>query len=311
MHWDSGRRPPSRESAPIRAAAHRVTSELATLMEPLATSSLPLLVCGEAGVGKSSYVDALLKHSSRAHAPVVRLSARALPSEEDLFGVEASDSRGGRVLEGQLSKADGGVLVLEDLDDLPPALSPRFVRLFQDGELSPVNSALTRRVDLRLVATCSAPWSGHTHAHTPASAEVHRLFPLTVTVPPLRRRVDDVEALARHFARGAVVGVAEAGLTREAVAKLRAHSWPGNAHELRRVVEAAVRIANGGLIDATHLALITRPSSVDVTAERERLVSALTEGAWNQSRAAEILGVSRRTVIRKMLRFGIPRPRKK
>ncbi len=309
MLWDPSRRPPMREIASIRAAAHRVTSELATLMEPLASSSLPLLVCGEVGVGKSSYVDALLKRSSRAHAPVVRLSARSLPSEEELFGVETAESRGGRVVEGQLAKADGGVLVIEDVDDLPEPLSQRFVRLVQDGELSPVNSALTRRVDLRLVATCASPRPGH--PRTAGHAEVHRLFPLTVTVPPLRKRGDDVEALARHFARGAAGGVTEAGLTREAVAKLRSHSWPGNAHELRTVVEAAVRTANGGLIDATHLALVTRSADVDGVAERERLIAALTEGAWNQSRAAEILGVSRRTVIRKMLRFGVPRPRKR
>lgn len=308
MLWDSGRRPSMRETAPFRATAHRLTSELATLVEPFAASSLPLLVCGEVGVGKSSYVDALLKRSPRAHSSVVRLSARALPSEEELFGVETADSRGGRLVEGQLAKADGGVLVIEDVDDLPDGVSQRFVRLVQDGELSPVNSALTRRVDLRLVATCSSQPAGH--VRPAAHAEVHRLFPLTVTVPPLRRRVDDVEALARHFARGASGGVAEAGLTREAVAKLRAHSWPGNAHELRTVVEAAVRTANGGLIDATHLALVTRPADVDGAAERERLLSALAAGAWNQSRAAEILGVSRRTVIRKMLRFGIPRPRK-
>ncbi len=322
MLWES----PKRHAALAQVARPRavtppvvngVSRELANLVESVAASSLPVLVCGESGVGKSTYVEALLQRSSRSRAPVVRVAGRALPTDEELFGVERRDASGLRVVEGQLAKADGGVLVVEDIDELPAGITARLLRLLHDGELSPVGSALTRRVDLRLVATCSAPRAELRPPGAPGLAPglahglAHSHFPLTITVPPLRKRADDVEVLARHFARRATSAPeATAPFTRDALAKLRAHPWPGNAHELRRVVEDAVRAANGAPIDASHLALVARPADVDRLGERDRLVAALADGAWNQSRAAEILGVSRRTVIRKMQRFGIPRPRK-
>jgi DNA-binding NtrC family response regulator len=293
---------------PARVAAHRKSQDLEALLEPLAVSGLPVLVCGETGTGKSAYVDALIKRSSRGHAPLVRLAARALPSEEALFGVERADGQGPSS-EGLLSKADGGTMAIEDIDDLPPALERRFLRLFHDGELSPVASTMTRRVDLRILATCSgAP------ADSTLRESLHRAFTMTITLPPLRKRLDDIEVLAKHFARLAMERTLPEPivvLTRDAVTKLRSHAWPGNAHELRRVIEDAVLAARGAPIDPSHLSfVVAKPSSTPGNGERERIVSALTEGAWNQSRAAEILGVSRRTVIRKMERFGIPRPRK-
>jgi len=238
--------------------------------------------------------------------------ARALPSEEELFGVERREPTGLRSVDGIFTRADGGTVILEDADELPPALERRFVRLFQDGELSPVASSITRRVDLRLLATCSgAPEPAHRMRRNEL---VDRAFATTVTLPPLRKRLDDVEALAKHFARVALERTLPEPivvLSREAIAKLRSHAWPGNAHELRRVIDDAVLASRGAPIEPTHLAFtVTRPSASVGNGERERLVAALAEGAWNQSRAAEILGVSRRTVIRKMERFGIPRPRK-
>lgn len=301
-------RPSAPHAKPLagRVVAHRKSQDLEALLEPLAVSGLPVLVCGEAGTGKSAYVEALLKRSTRGHAPLVRLAARALPSEEELFGVERGDGQG-QSTEGLLSKADGGTVAIEDIDDLPPALERRFLRLFHDGELSPVASTITRRVDLRILATC-------TGADGPTMAPLHRAFTMNITLPPLRKRDDDIEALAKHFARLAMERTLPEPivvLTRDAVMKLRSHAWPGNAHELRRVIEDAVLAARGAPIDPSHLSfVVAKPSSAPGNGERERIVSALTEGAWNQSRAAEILGVSRRTVIRKMERFGIPRPRK-
>ncbi len=140
-----------------------------------------------------------------------------------------------------------------------------------------------------------------------------RLFTLTVTLPPLRQRPDDIEALSKHFARLAMERTLPEPivvLTRDATTKLRSHAWMGNAHELRRVIEDAVLAARGAPIEPSHLSfVVAKPPSVG-NGERERILAALSEGAWNQSRAAEILGVSRRTVIRKMERFAIPRPRK-
>lgn len=311
--------PMSSNDRPPRIVAHRTSLDLEALAEPLARSGVPVLVCGEMGVGKSAYVDALLKSSGRGHAPLVRLGARALPSEEELFGVERHapaspyvQPNAPRSLDGLLARADGGTVVIEDIDALPPALESRFLRLFHDGELSPVASSVTRRVDLRFFATCSGDTDPTLQSKRPSDL-IHRAFPLTVTLPPLRKRPDDVEALAKHFADVAMARTVPGSsvlLTREAVAKLRSHAWPGNAHELRRIVEDAVLAARGAPIEASHLDLVVAKPSAVGTGERERILSALAESAWNQSRAAEILGVSRRTVIRKMERFGIPRPRK-
>lgn len=304
--------PVSTNPAKARLFAHRTTLELDGLVDPLAQTSLPVLVTGEAGVGKSSFVDALFRRSRRSHAPCVRLMARALPSEEELFGVERRDASGLRSVDGLFARADGGTVVLEDIDELPPALERRFVRLFQDGELSPVASSLVRRVDLRLLATSSGGDEARLRGRR--SELVDRVFATTITIPPLRKRLDDVESLAKHFAKVALERTLPEPivvLSRDAIAKLRAHAWPGNAHELRRVIDEAVGVSRGAPIEPAHLGFtVTRPSSAAANGERERLLAALAEGAWNQSRAAELLGVSRRTVIRKMERFGIPRPRK-
>lgn len=295
-----------------RLFAHRTTLDLEGLIEPLALTSLPVLLCGEAGTGKTSFADALFKRSRRVHAPVVRLMARALPSEEELFGVERREAGGLRSVDGIFTRADGGTVILEDADELPVDLDRRFVRLFQDGELSPVASSITRRVDLRIIATSSS--TSEPSLRGRQSELVQRAFTTSLTLPPLRQRLDDVEALAKHFARIALERTLPEPivvLSREAIAKLRSHAWPGNAHELRRVIDDAVLASRGAPIEPSHLTFtVTRPSSTLGNGERERLVAALAEGAWNQSRAAEILGVSRRTVIRKMERFGIPRPRK-
>jgi DNA-binding NtrC family response regulator len=264
---------------------------LESLLDALGRADVPILVRGEPGVGKTSYVGEIHARSSRAGRPLVRLSARDLPHEDALFGSDSARD------EGVLARADGGTVIVEDVDDLPSGVDQRFLRFLRTGELvARSGSRVTRRIDARVLATSAA----HERSR---SALVPPAFAMAITLPPLRERLDDVEALARHFASSTHA------LSGDAIERLRAHSWPGNTRELRDVVEGAVSRATSGEVLAEHV-LLPDEEGPPSESERLRLVSALGEAAWNQSRAAEILGVSRRTIIRRMERFGIPRPRK-
>lgn len=275
-----------------RATVHRVTSSLESLLDALGRADVPILVRGEPGVGKSSYVGEIHARSTRAGRPLIKLSARELPHEDALFGTDSV-----RDGEGILARAEGGTVIVEDIDDLPAGVDQRFLRFLRTGELvARAGSRVTRRVDARVLATSAS----HERSR---SALVPPAFAMAITLPPLRERPDDVEALARHFAS------ATHTLSGEAIERLRAHSWPGNTRELRDVVEGAVRRAPSGEVTAEHV-LLDDDDGPPSESERTKLISALGEAAWNQSRAAEILGVSRRTIIRRMERFGIPRPRK-
>jgi DNA-binding NtrC family response regulator len=193
---------------------------------------------------------------------------------------------------------------------MPASMQVRLLRFLQGGEVRRIGDTVARRVDVRLVAATHRSLEQEVAEGRFRQDFYYRINVVGVKIPPLRDRVEDIAALASSFLRRTAVRLRRPieGFTPGAMALMQAYSWPGNARELENAVERAVNLASGTLIGETDLpvsvtlqpAPVPAPPSVAPGSERSRLLSALEAARWNQSRAAETLGMSRSTLWRKM-----------
>ncbi len=218
----------------------------------LAAYDAPVLVRGETGVGKELVAHALHAASGRAAGPFVAVNCGAIPAElleAELFGCAPGAFTGARRREGLVTRAQGGALFLDEIGDLPPEAQVKLLRVLETGELRPVGEARTRTVDFRLVSATHRDLRALVREGRFRQDLYHRVATLTVTVPPLRARLEDLPELAR-----ALVPTAPP-LSSAALRRLRQHTWPGNVRELRNVLIRASLEAGGGPIAALHLAI--------------------------------------------------------
>ncbi|HZP41790.1 MAG TPA: sigma 54-interacting transcriptional regulator [Candidatus Binatia bacterium] len=287
--------------------------------ERFANRELPVLVRGESGTGKELFAHAIHRASLRRGGPFVPLNCGGM--NDELLGVElfgyadgafTGASRGGRT--GKLELADGGTLFLDEVEDMPPRMQAHFLRVLEEGRVVRLGAEKPRRVDVRVIAATKADLAASVAAGRFRADLYHRLNVLTVLLPPLRERREDVPLLARHLL--ARHGIAKR-LDAAAEARLSALPWPGNVRELRNVLLQAAERA-GTRITADDLRAVT-PATADApaadasalhAAEREAILRVLRECGGNVSRAAARLGVHRITLHRKMRRHGISAPRR-
>jgi transcriptional regulator with PAS, ATPase and Fis domain len=209
---------------------------------------------------------------------------------------------------GVLQLADHGTLFLDEIEDLPPSLQAKLLRVVQDREVRPLGGSTLRRIDVRIVAASNRDLAQMVDHGEFRRDLYYRLRVLTVTLPPLRERREDVPLLVRHFVtrfngRHGTAFVAPAGAV---LRTLLEHHWPGNVRELENAIESLLVLASASNTD---LAEILRaqggsPGSLLVD-ERARILRALEEHRWNRQRAAAALGISRVTLWRRMGRHGI------
>jgi DNA-binding NtrC family response regulator len=289
----------------------------------IARSRAPVLVTGETGAGKE--VIALGLHRAGGGGPFVPVNCGAIPAhlvESELFGHAAGAFTGAdRDKAGLVEAADGGTLFLDEIAELPPALQAKLLRFLESGEFRRVGEVATRRVGARLIAA--------THRDLPQRVReglfredlFFRIDVLRLPVPPLRERPTDIPLLAEHFlARFAErEGRGEMSFSPAALAALVAHPWPGNVRELRNVVERAAVLCEGAEVRPDDLppelaAAGERSETVRGAAERgltlaelerEYTLEVLRRCGGNRSRAAEELGVPRRTLYRRLEEYGI------
>ena len=307
--------------------------DLFRLLERVAQGNISVLLLGETGVGKEVLAGTLHRASPRRDEPFVRLNCAALSEsllESELFGYEKGAFTGAEQPKaGLMETAHKGTLFLDEVGELPLGSQAKLLRALEQKEILRLGSLKPRPIDVRIVAATNRNLEEEIAVARFRRDLFYRLGGATLQVPPLRERVGEIAPLARLFlanACRALGGVGPSRVSDEALARLESYEWPGNIRELRNMMERAVLVADA-VVEPMHLPLDkldasrwrqTAPPATpedlaglsdDERAARERIVAALERCAGNQTRAAEMLGVSRQTLNKWLARHRVARPR--
>ena len=317
------------------------------LVARVAPSNISVLILGETGVGKEVMAEQIHRLSNRPQATFLRLNCAALSEpllESELFGHERGSFTGAfQQKRGLLEMADGGTVFIDEVGELPLTMQVKLLRVLEERRITRVGSVQSRAIDVRFVAATNRDLEAEVARGRFRRDLLFRLDGVTLVVPPLRERVDEILPLARAFAaQAAPRGQPAPPLSREAQEMLEKYGWPGNIRELRNVMERAVLLSGGGPVTPAHLprekmipsgglasrtdawpAALTEkglatvppapPSSLreDLErVERQRIADALDQCGYNQTKAARLLGMARGTLISRMEQYGLTRPRK-
>jgi two-component system response regulator AtoC len=282
--------------------------EVVGLINKVKESQTPVLIEGESGTGKELVARALHFDSARKEMPFVAVNCATLQEtllESELFGHKAGAYTGAtQDKRGLLEIADRGTLFVDEIAETHPSVQAKLLRVLESGEFRAVGDVRERKVSVRLVAATNKSLRGEVAKGRFREDLFYRLNVVTIQLPPLRERGDDVALLARHYLlrRGRTISDA-------AVATLMAHSWPGNVRELFNVLERAVLFDPSGRLDSISIpAAGSAPAPKDGTLEELEITHmrrVLDSMKWNISKAAEILGTSRRNLHRKIKQYGL------
>ena len=355
------------------------------LVDNVAQSNITVIVRGETGVGKEVVSEEIHRRSARAAGPLVKLNCAALPEhllEGELFGYERGAFTGAdKAKAGLIESADGGTLFLDEIGEMPLATQAKLLRVVESREVMRLGSLRPKTVDVRFVAATHRDLEEMVARGQLRQDLYYRLAGVSLVVPPLRERVEEIPRIAEEFvarfctdARRPVIPISSA-----AMRVMKEYTWPGNVRELRNVIERAVVFCKGTAIAPEHLGLpldrlsrppgrlfadaprttapvpqrdpapmpparsaeVPIPAPVPATAhapaaappappamstlafgsaaslpdemealERQRILDALAKCGGNQTQAAELLGISRRTLLRRLDEYAVPRPRK-
>jgi DNA-binding NtrC family response regulator len=287
------------------------------LLQRVGPTESTVLLTGESGTGKELFAQALHALSPRRGGPCVALNCAAIPEpliENELFGHEKGAFTGAdRRQPGRFELAQGGTLLLDEIGELPLAVQGKVLRVLEERTFERVGGGRTLRADVRLVAATNRDLSAMVAAGELRSDLFFRLNVFPIELPPLRERASDVPLLAGHLLEEIARrhGIEPPPRLEEAAAGLLAgEPWPGNVRELANVLERAVILSEGPAIRASDLRPLLHPLAA--SGERDRLKQALTEADGDKRRAAGILGVSYRALLRKIKEHdleGVPRYR--
>jgi len=315
------------------------------LVEQVARSTLPVLVLGETGVGKEIIATAVHRASLRPDKPLVKLNCAALPEsllESELFGYEKGAFTGAvQSKTGLIESAHGGTLFLDEVGEMPLSTQAKLLRVLENGEVLRVGGLRPRIVDVRFVAATNRDLAQLVSSGTFRRDLYFRLNGITIPIPPLRERTQEIPTLAALFLEQAAArdGREPPAIDASVLERLTRHSWPGNLRELKNTMERALTLCTADVLREEHVLLdepLVPPATaaateletsleneaptmakkgrlmrLDADAERVMIARALEEAGGNQSRASEILGISRRTLINRLDQYGLKRPRKR
>jgi sigma-54 dependent transcriptional regulator, acetoin dehydrogenase operon transcriptional activator AcoR len=313
----------------IQGRSERLRAAL-ELARTAARTDLPVVISGESGTGKELFAHAVHSAGARQDGPFIAVNCGSIPAqfvETELFGYEPGTFTGARREgnPGRFEDGAGGTLFLDEVSELPVAAQTAFLRVLQEREVVRLGGSTPRPLDVRVIAASNKSLEEEVRAGRFRRDLYFRLSVLSISIPPLRDRGDDVVLLAQALLVEAEAEVRRRGLALapDALDALRDHRWPGNVRELKNVILRAAATAAEPLIRAADLQLaavgIFDPASapgrstvptlrgVVLDSERDALLSALEASAWNVARAAEQLGISRMTLYRRLHRHGISR----
>jgi DNA-binding NtrC family response regulator len=311
---------------------HPSMVEMYKAIARVAQLPVPVLILGESGSGKELAAQAIHDLGERASGPLVAINCGAIPDtllESELFGSVRgafTDSRHDR--RGALSRADGGTLFLDEIGDISPAFQVKLLRFLQDGVVTPLGAEKSHRVHVRVVAATHRDLRQRVASGEFREDLYYRLAGYEISVPPLRNRRSDIPMLVEHFRRRVAAEMHRQdvpGPSQVVLDLFSAYVWPGNVRQLEQVVRRVV-IDTGGLVDPDAVAAelrndvnVRRPSERPTVANEERedalvpldeaerrhITAVLQATGGNQTQAAFILGIERKTLARKIKRYDI------
>ena len=297
-------------SKPVR----KMLAEIEKASRTVAT----VLVLGESGTGKELVARAVHYSSSRSSSPFVPVNCGAIPEkllESELFGyVKGAFTGANESRAGFFQTADGGTILLDEVNEMSPAMQVKLLRVLQDKQVCMVGSRKAQKIDIRIIASSNKDLRGLVNKGVFREDLFFRLNVITITVPPLRERQEDVAGLISHFAGkfSAELGKEPPGFSDEVVRALMSYSWPGNIRELENLIQRIIIMIDGQTIEMSDLPSVMRFSAFNgpdpfrplAEAESAYIRKVLASVRGNKSRAAEILRIDRKTLREKLKSSG-------
>jgi DNA-binding NtrC family response regulator len=319
--------------------------QLYQLAARVAGTTLPLLILGETGVGKDVLAARVHQCSPRKQGPFVRVNCGALSEsllESELFGhVRGAFTGANDAKAGLFEIGNGGTVFLDEIGELPLRTQVKLLHVLETGQVTRVGATKAQRIDVRFIAATNRELAREVQAGTFRKDLYFRINTLCLKINPLRERISDIIPLVRHFLERACrsMGVSLPQISAEAAQHLEEYGWPGNVRELKNAVERARLLCGSGPLEPEHFPTerdllnpapdlsdswldedaptkVRRRSSIDMrptsaaAGDHAALIEALNACGGNQTRAAEKLGISRRTLVNRLNELNLPRPRK-
>lgn len=313
------------DEEPLWGAATRELRDKAVRIAP---RSSPIILHGETGTGKE-VLARFIHRRSRRRGKIININCGAIPAElveSTLFGHEKGSFTGAtQQRQGAFEMADGGTLFLDEIGELPLAAQVALLRVLESGCITRIGSHDEKKVKVRVIAATHRDLKAMVEENRFREDLYYRLHVIPLSLPPLRERIDEIGPLVQRFLAKECQdnGLRLRGFTDEAMAQLQGHDWPGNIRELRNAVEYAAAMAQCDLIGAEDLPPAVRAAESSVTSapngglkadlerlEAMRIKEALIKHHWDRAAAAAELGMTDRTLRRKMTLYGIKKPRK-
>lgn len=293
--------------------------EMYMRIEALAETDTTVLITGESGTGKELVADAIHYSGSRALKPFVKVNCAALSEnllESELFGHVAGAFTGAvKAKAGRFELAHGGTIFLDEIGDLTPALQLKFLRVLQEREFERVGDSKSIKVDVRVIAATNARLADKIQQGLFREDLYFRLNVMEMLLPPLTQRIEDIPLLVSHFCekfntkfKRNVQGVSD-----QVMRLFVNYTWPGNVREMENVLERGFILCNTDTITTDHISLQLKDAvpvdhvveTLECAASREQILDALEKTKWNRTKAAQLLGISRRTFYRKLQEFDL------
>lgn len=310
----SGGSSPVFKSAEIR--------DVVRTLERVAPSDVPILITGESGSGKEVIADLIHTLSPRSKSKIIKINCAALPRElieSELFGsVKGAFTGAHSDREGLFRQAEGGTLFMDEISEMPIDTQSKLLRVLQDQEVRPVGGKTTYKTNCRLVAATNRKPEEAIQDGKLREDLFYRISAISVHLPPLRERREDIMPLAQSFLNrfAAQANRPISGFTPTAVEKLTAFEWPGNVRQLQNEIQRAVLLCEGNIVDAADLSMANARSSAgegggDTSftllegVERNAIIQMLKETSGNKLEAAKRLGIGRQTLYNKIKAYGI------
>ena len=278
----------------------------------VAGTKVEVLILGETGTGKELIARAIHQQSARHDGPYYAINCATIPSglvESELFGIEKGTATDVEAKEGAFEQADGGTLFMDEIGDMDLAVQAKVLRAIEEKKIRRVGGRKLIPLDIRLIAATSKDLRAMMKEGSFREDLNYRLNTIELVVPPLRERPEDIPLLAQHFLDHyrREHERPDREFSSETMAAFGRYDWPGNIRELRNAVQRGVLLSKNPLIELQDLSRDLIDATVDDP--RREILQALETCKWNVTRAAQLLGIARETLQRKMKRLGIKNPR--